>query len=229
MAFARFPLVVVARLAWSALVVGCAVNPVPTPATAASLADSAFAGSDAAATNGNVDTAAATDTTQGAETVAFEDTGVAPPSDTDAAAASDGAADLPAVASLPPNGKEALLPWLQAGNYANWPAESKPHPSTGPHFGGVRTFVNPALLQSLQAGNAVHPQDAATVKELYGSGTTVIGWSVMRKTQAGAGGDTWRWFETYQGKVYADGQGVGLCTGCHSPGKDFVLSPFPLQ
>jgi hypothetical protein len=27
----------------------------------------------------------------------------------------------------------------------------------------------------------------------------------------------------------ADGEGVPLCFGCHTPGRDFVLTPFPLR
>ena len=139
------------------------------------------------------------------------------------------APDVAAAESLPPTEQKALAAWLAAGSYKAWKAESKVHNSTGPHFGGVKTFVSAKLFESLTQGNATHSVDAATVKELYGSGSTVLGWSVMRKTQAGTGGNTWWWYEDYGGKVYAAGQGVSLCTGCHSPGKDYFLSPFPLQ
>ena len=62
-------------------------------------------------------------------------------------------------------------------------------------------------------------------------GGTRLGWAVMVKVQAdSAGGDGWYWYETFDGAVYADGTGEGLCTGCHSGGgTDFFLSPFPLQ
>lgn len=132
-------------------------------------------------------------------------------------------------ADVPPTGSAALLPWLKAGGYAGWMAESAPHQSAGPHFGQVRVFVNPTLASSLGAGSAGHPPDAAAVKELYGNGATVLGWSVMVRTDGTAGGDGWYWFEDYQGTEYADGNGVGLCTGCHSGGQDFVLSSWPLQ
>ena len=130
---------------------------------------------------------------------------------------------------VPPTGADALLPWLQAGEYLDWTAESGAHPSTGPHFGSVRTFVNAPLLDSLVAAGDPHPIDAAAVKELYGAGDEVLGWSVMVKVADGTGGDTWYWLEYYQGSTYADGVGDGLCTGCHGDGTDHVLTPFPLQ
>lgn len=130
----------------------------------------------------------------------------------------------------PPTDGAALEAWLMAGEYLDWPAESGVHPSTGPHFGGVRTFVNDALFASLQAGATEHPEGAAAVKELYGAGDEILGWSVEVKVQAdSAGGDGWYWYEGYQGDVYADGIGAGICTGCHSGGTDYVLTPFPLQ
>ena len=169
-----------------------------------------------------VDTLEATDTAVGdavaAETVAA-----------DTAGAETAGAETVAAESLPPTEEKALLAWLTAGAYAGWAAESKVHQSTGPHFGGVRTFISSKLLQSLQTNTTPHPLDAATVKEMYGSGTKVLGWAVMRKTQSGVGGSTWWWYEYYNDKVYAASQGAGLCTGCHAPGKDYFVSPFPLQ
>ncbi len=133
-------------------------------------------------------------------------------------------------AEVPSEGA-ALLEWLASGAYEAWPAESGPHESTGPHFGAVRTFVNPCLFASLDADAATHPVGAAAVKQLYGAGDTVEGHSVMIKVAAGEGGDNWYWLEHYQGNTYADGVGSGLCTGCHGgPGnRDYVLTPWPLQ
>lgn len=131
---------------------------------------------------------------------------------------------------LPPTSGAELRPWLAAGEYLGWQAESGVHPSTGPHFGGVRTFVNDVLHDSLEAGATSHPPGSAAIKELYGAGDTVLGWSVEIKLQAdSAGGDGWYWYEDYQDSVYADGTGEGICTGCHGGGNDYVLSPFPLQ
>lgn len=133
-------------------------------------------------------------------------------------------------AEVPSEGA-ALLEWLASGAYEAWPAESGPHESTGPHFGAVRTFVNPCLFASLDADAATHPVGAVAVKQLYGDGATVEGHSVMIKVAEGEGGDSWYWLEQYQGNTYADGVGSGLCTGCHGgPGnRDYVLTPWPLQ
>ena len=131
---------------------------------------------------------------------------------------------------LPPTEETALIAWLQAGHYAEWRAESGPHPSAGPHFGTIRTFLNDALFDSLSAAAPTHPAGAAAVKELFGrSGTTVRGWAVMVKLQdASDGGRGWYWYEAFNG---SGGGGVGdpVCTGCHALGRDFIRIPFPLQ
>ncbi len=128
-----------------------------------------------------------------------------------------------------PTNSAQLLPWLMASYYTDWSAESDVHASSGPH-GDVRTFINPELEMSLQAAAGEHPVGSAAVKELYSSGT-LIGWAVMVKTQAqSAGGDGWYWYEKLGNSVEADGNGVGLCTGCHSAGSiDLFRSPYPLQ
>ena len=117
------------------------------------------------------------------------------------------------------------MSFLEANAYGDWARESDIHGSDGPHFGDVLTFVNQALFESLEAGNDQHPVGAASVKELYGSGDDIIGHAVMVKVTD----DTWYWYEDANGRVFADGNSVGLCEGCHSSGTDFVLTPFPLQ
>jgi hypothetical protein len=134
--------------------------------------------------------------------------------------------------ALPPtDSAEQLEQWLAAGAYDSWPAESQIHASAGPHGGNVRTFVNAALAQSLADGDAMHPQGAASVKELYGDGTDeIVGYAVMVKlAPESANGDGWYWYERLDTTVYADGTGVKLCTGCHGGGSDYVLTPYPLQ
>lgn len=144
---------------------------------------------------------------------------------------SDGGSDdgvLDPAPEVVPQGDTALQQWLPRALYRDWPAESAIHPSAGPHGGSVRTFVDPALFESLQAGSAEHPVGASVVKELY-SGGAPLGWAVMVKIEPGAGGDAWYWYERSGSSVYADGPGEALCTGCHSAGVDFVRTPFPLQ
>lgn len=124
----------------------------------------------------------------------------------------------------------SLRAWLTQGSeYRSWASESSVHPSAGPHFGQVRTYLNPALLGSLTQAASNHPAGSAAVKELYGSGGEVQGWSVMYKPAAGEGGAAWFWYEEYAGSTYASGFGSGGCVGCHAIGQDHVRTPFPLQ
>ncbi|MFN8643751.1 MAG: hypothetical protein U0802_19610 [Candidatus Binatia bacterium] len=121
-----------------------------------------------------------------------------------------------------------------AGVAARWIvprlATSAPHPSAGPHGGRVRTFLNPALFASLDAGNGQHPAGAATVKELYLSGENVRGWAVAVKLRADSDqGRGWYWFEDFGSGSPFEGVGLAACTGCHSAGRDFIRIPFPLQ
>ncbi len=130
----------------------------------------------------------------------------------------------------PPLGGAALEAWLKAGHYKQWRAESQPHDSQGPHFGRVRTYLNPVAYESMQSGAKDHPKGTVTVKELYGQGATVQGWSVAIKTAAdSSGGSNWYWYEIFQNKVVKDGQGVLLCRACHLTGRDYVLTPWPLR
>ncbi len=136
------------------------------------------------------------------------------------------------VEELPPiDSVEILEAWLAGGAYKQWAVESQVHASTGPHGGNVRTYVNAIALASLMAQTSEHPQDAATVKELYGAGVdTLIGYAVSLKTApTSEGGATWYWYERVNGTTYGGDLGVGLCTGCHGGGADYILTPFPLQ
>jgi hypothetical protein len=146
-------------------------------------------------------------------------------SDTDSAAATG--SDLPPDAA--PASSAELLPWLEAGNYTGWPAESEAHPSAGPHFTAVRTFLNDTLLASLEAGSEDHPVGSTAVKELYGSGPEVGGWAVMVKVAPGSTDDNWYWYEIFDGTTYADETGNAGCGNCHGQGLDFVRTSIPLQ
>jgi hypothetical protein len=147
-----------------------------------------------------------------------------------AAGVPDAPADEPATIPTEP---AALQQWLAAGNYSAWQSESKTHPSEGPHGGHVRTFLNPELASSLAAATD-HPAGAASVKELYGDGTTVTGWAVSIKLAPdSADGDNWFWYEVFTtsptGTADYQGAGLDLCTDCHVAGEDYVLIPFPLR
>ncbi len=150
-----------------------------------------------------------------------------------------GAAARPTVnGSVVPTEKNALFRYLQQGRYKSFAArESAAHPSFGPHtsFGRpVLTYVNSALEASLQAGNESHPAGSEAVKEMFNPGGELIGWAVASKTQADSdGGNGWFWYEvtsTMDGSnPVAIGNGIPLCFGCHSAGRDYFLSPFPLK
>jgi hypothetical protein len=147
-------------------------------------------------------------------------------------AAPRGAGAFQAAEGIVPHSSAELFRFLQAGGYREFAGETEVHPSNGPH-GRVRTFLNPILEESLEAGNEVHPVNAAAVKELYNGSGRLIGWAVSVKVQAESEeGDGWYWYENFsttQNRPIADGKGVGLCAGCHSGGHDFVTVPYPLQ
>ncbi|WP_418318961.1 hypothetical protein [Piscinibacter sakaiensis] len=135
---------------------------------------------------------------------------------------------------VPPTDGAALLKWLQAGSYRQWPKESAPHRSLGPHPTQVIAYLNPPLDRSLAAKAAAHPKGSAAVKELLDGGGKLSGWAVSVKTSADSdGGKGWYWYEilgTQAGsRVVAQANGVPLCFGCHTPGRDFVLIEHPLK
>ena len=144
------------------------------------------------------------------------------------------------VGSIPVD-KEALFKFLVEGKYKSFPAkESGMHPSNGPHsikgtFGQpVQTYLNAAMNDSLKAGNKAHPKGAGIVKEMFSEEGELQGWAVSIKTQNDSEkGKGWFWYEVTSTKdsnaLVANGNGVPLCYGCHSTGKDFVLTGFPLK
>lgn len=144
---------------------------------------------------------------------------------------SDTGTDTDGVGDLPINGDDAKA-WLEANSYSGWEAESAVHAATlGSPHGDVKIFVNAKLATSLGAANTAHPVGAASVKELYDA-DTLIGWAYYVKIQAdSANGDGWYWYEKYIADMdpVGDGNGVALCTGCHSTGVDYVRVDYPLQ
>ncbi len=147
-------------------------------------------------------------------------------------------AETATVDSAVPTELGELFSSLQSGSYKGFTAqESSTHPSSGPHtkFGlPVRVFLDAVLDASMAAGNASHPIGSSAVKEMYDGDGNLQGWAVMVKTEAdSAGGRGWFWYEitstTDGSSPVAAGSGVPLCFGCHSTGKDFVLTGYPLQ
>lgn len=145
-------------------------------------------------------------------------------------AAAEANADAEVAALLVPTTRPALDDFLVRGKYLSFAAESRLHQSEGPHFGRVRTFMNPLLAASLGNGRLTHPAGAAAIKELYKGGTQLAGWAVLVKVVEGdGGGDGYFFFEAIDGRVVAEGRGYPLCVSCHEAGRDMILTAFPLQ
>lgn len=129
---------------------------------------------------------------------------------------------------VPVNDAE-LSVWVEDGNYLDWASESEVHTSSGPHFGGVKVFVNDELEESLSDGGDPHPIASAAIKELYGDGDDLLGWTVMVKVEDGSADDSWFFWEQFEGDKLIEGVGQSACTGCHGAGVDLILTAFPLQ
>ncbi len=120
---------------------------------------------------------------------------------------------------------DALTAFVKGGSYKTWKAEPAIHPSTGPHGGNVRTYVNDVLYASLKAGNTGHPKGSIVVKELYGSGTSSLtGHAIdVKDDQSGE----WVFYEGfapgYSSPYYYRGTS-NFCANCHAPGLDYVLT-----
>lgn len=115
--------------------------------------------------------------------------------------------------------------------------ETEAHPSAGPHLDyghPVKVFFSDAVAESLSGGYDVHPKGSALVKELYKENSDELtGWAVAVKTEEDSdNGKGWFWVEYMSTedpsmKPVEAGNGVGLCSGCHRGGNDFVLSHLP--
>jgi hypothetical protein len=126
--------------------------------------------------------------------------------------------------------RDGLVRFSRSGDYAGWRAEPERHKTAAPHGSQVRVFFNDALVQSMEAGNTVHPKGSATVKEIYKSDGSKSGHAVTVKVVEGEGPDNWLYFEgflpDYEDPFY--GRAHPTCTGCHQrTGVDFVSSPLP--
>lgn len=142
---------------------------------------------------------------------------------------SDGQAsygDDPADQQLPARGSTDALDWLEAGFYLDWQCEPEPHAARAlsPH-GTNRVCNNDALRDA--AGSGSFPIGAASVKELY-DGDDIRLFALYRKVSSGEGGDTWYWYEGSRGDTAANGEGEGVCVGCHSRApRDYVFTIVP--
>lgn len=114
---------------------------------------------------------------------------------------------------------EAVASWLAEGYYEAWHAEPAAHPSLGPHFGNVRTYVNEAAHTGLTGGTGVLPAGSVAVKVLYGATTdTPEGFAVSYKfASESAAGDGWYWYERFGPDLIMDEDGASnFCAECHA-------------
>lgn len=138
-------------------------------------------------------------------------------------------------ADLPPAEAGGLYAFLKAGEYKSWARESAAHPSRGPHPVRVVAYFNASLDASMKrGGNQEHPRGAAVVKELYDGDGRLSGWAAAIKTEVrSAVGQGWYWYEVLSvapgARPVAADNGVPLCYGCHAPGRDFILTEYPLR
>ena len=164
--------------------------------------------------------------TQKADAQTAQDPAAEQPAATEEPVAVEEPVEPPAPSPIPAE-KVALFTWLQEGNYSEWAHDAVVHDSPSPHK-RVKVFFNELLAASMAAGNTVHPNGAASVKELYAADEH-IGWVVEIKTQDDSDeGKGWYWFkadktDTPESIMVAE-NGFAMCTGCHSNGNDFVLT-----
>ncbi|HET7539412.1 MAG TPA: hypothetical protein VFK05_06050 [Polyangiaceae bacterium] len=134
-----------------------------------------------------------------------------------------------------PDDAPALLSFLEAQQYAEWPKEAETHPSAGPHGERVRVYYSPSAARALKGGASSLPAGAASVKELTTSDGTLSGYSVWVKVQeASDGGNGFFWYERVRrpdgsDAVYGNARGSSVCVGCHSAGQDYSLSTLPFE
>lgn len=121
-----------------------------------------------------------------------------------------------------------IAAFVKERRYQGWLAEPAVHGS--PIHGRVRVFFNDSAVQSLREGRDTHPVGTVLVKELYASDDTrLTGHALEVKVEAGAGKDTWVFYEASLNDSPAPyyGRGHPTCHGCHEAGKDYVTSPLP--
>lgn len=137
-----------------------------------------------------------------------------------------GGGDLAMAEQPPPEPSLAAVEsFLNQGLYKGWKCEPRPVTRTDglprAHGATNRICNNSAIADT--AGTPF-PVSAMSVKELYNTaGTQITGYAVAIRLATGDGGSNRYWYEKNNGSLYADGQGVGLCVGCHSSApRDYV-------
>lgn len=145
--------------------------------------------------------------------------------------ASGGGADLgagldamPGDSQLPPIDSAASLEkWLMTGVYKAWACEKDRHPARPGSAHAANRICSNDLLSKSASGE--YPVNSASVKELFDSGGTIIGYAVGVRTKTGPTDASWFWYERVNTTTYANGAGVPLCANCHrNAPRDFIYT-----
>jgi hypothetical protein len=125
----------------------------------------------------------------------------------------------PAVPDAPDQQSE-LVAFLSRADYVTWAAEPAFHGSSGPHASAFRVYYGPIATRALSEDADTFPKGAAVVKEFEGGG-----WAVWIKVDADSDeGRGFFWYEQVGDRIYGNARGSRACVGCHSSGRDFLLS-----
>ena len=123
---------------------------------------------------------------------------------------------------LPPRGHAALKAWIAADHYKSWACEDAPHPARPPGAHGTNRICSNTALSMSASGT--YPIGAASVKELYSSGS-ISGYAVGIKIADGDAASSWYWYEAFGDSVIADGVNKGICVNCHADApRDYVFT-----
>lgn len=123
--------------------------------------------------------------------------------------------------------KDGITAYLMTGDYMAWGKEPAIRDAVRAHGTKARSYFNLKYLQARRSDVYPMQRGAMSIKELYND-TTLYGYAVGVKTQAGEGAQTWTWYETTGlPTVQYFGVANSTCEGCHSAdgGRDRSLAP----
>jgi hypothetical protein len=219
--------------------VGCSSEPndfppgLPFPPPGAVVLPEADAGQDAGTADAGTTDAGTTDagtTDAGTSDAGTEpdagvtDAGTEPDAGTDPDAGTQTDAGVP---ELTDTSEAGIVAFVQSQQYLQWTPQIVQRANTDHNNGvQVRTWVNPALYQSLKAAQFSHPVGSTAVLEYFAAdGTTLLGHGVIAKREQAMMvehvfflGDA-----PYTTNSYQTGSNA-TCTSCHTATTDHILA-----
>lgn len=131
---------------------------------------------------------------------------------------------MPGDSQLPPIDSAASLEkWLATGVYKAWACEKDRHAARAGSAHAANRICSNNFLSTSASGE--YPVNSASVKELFDSGGTIIGYAVGVRTKTGPTDASWFWYERVNTTTYANGAGVPLCANCHrNAPRDFIYT-----